>query len=377
MEQSESQLRLRGLELFDFKCFERLRLDFDRGTELGGYWTCIAGINGAGKSSILQAVALLGLGPYYAAELGRQRLARLVRRRGAEIGGEFEIRAQALIGEEERDLSFRNGGEGLVGRHLLLGYGPSRTFANRASEGLVSLSLECGRVYSLFESLTPLVSQQQFMQRNGDIPDGFRRLFPAAIGAVLEEDLEFGAGTEELSFSRDGAVVGVEELPDGYRSTVAWVADLIWNWTKMRPETERPEEVQGLVLIDEIDLHLHPQLQRMLVPRLRRVFPRVQWIVTTHSPLVLSCFDKDEIVLLDRDREEGFEPVLQQVFGLGVNQIMERLMGARASGGPLQFMLEEAEENPEARQRVTMLMSGEEPVLSPSEIGAMMRKLKK
>ncbi len=52
-------------------------------------------------------------------------------------------------------------------------------------------------------------------------------------------------------------------------------------------------------------------------------------------------------------------------------------MGARASGGPLQFMLEEAEENPEARQRVTMLMSGEEPVLSPSEIGAMMRKLKK
>lgn len=191
---------------------------------------------------------------------------------------------------------------------------------------------------------------------------------------MLEEELALEEG---LNFTQDGAVVGVEELPDGYRSTVAWLADLVWNWTKMWPEGGSASEIEALVLIDEIDLHLHPQLQRTLAPRLRKVFPGVQWIVTTHSPLVLSCFDKNEIILLDRDREGGVERLDHQVFGLPVNQVMERLMGARASGAALEDMLAEAEADRGQRGRVVSLLSQQEPILSPVEIGERLRRLKK
>jgi len=377
--QLASRFRVKSIELNHFKCFENLRLDFDRGTELGGNWTCIAGINGAGKSSILQAIALLGLGDYFSVELGRTRLFGFTWRQGMEPVGSFALRADVETGGSRQELQFYSDGgwsrnKGIAEKYLILGYGPSRTFARQANEGLANLSLECARVYSLFETLTPLVSQQQFMQRGGEAPAGFERLFSEVIRGVLKEELALGEG---LNFTQDGAVVGAEELPDGYRSTVAWLADLVWNWTKMRPEGGSASEIEALVLIDEIDPHLHPQLQRTLVPRLRKVFPGVQWIVTTHSPLVLSCFDKNEIILLDRDREGGVERLEHQVFGLPVNQVMERLMGARASGAALEDMLAEAEADRGQRGRVVSLLSQQEPILSPVEIGERLRRLKK
>lgn len=64
-----------------------------------------------------------------------------------------------------------------------------------------------------------------------------------------------------------------------------------------------PSEMSGLVLIDEIDLHLHPSWQAELVPKLKKVFPRMQFVVTTRSPLVLPGFAKDEIVRLGRNRD--------------------------------------------------------------------------
>jgi hypothetical protein len=75
-----------------------------------------------------------------------------------------------------------------------------------------------------------------------------------------------------------------------------------------------PMKLSGLVLLDEVDLHLHPTWQRRVVPVLKRMFPRLQFVVTTHSPLVLAGFERDEIISLRMEDgyvvqdEAGIEP---------------------------------------------------------------------
>src|SRR5262249_3545187 len=92
-------------------------------------------------------------------------------------------------------------------------------------------------------------------------------------------------------------------LSHGYQGLISWVADLIG---QVFLEAERPvdlNEMGGLVLIDEIDLHLHPTWQAELVPKLKKIFPRIQFVVTTHSPMVLSGFAEEEILRLEHNRE--------------------------------------------------------------------------
>lgn len=103
-------------------------------------------------------------------------------------------------------------------------------------------------------------------------------------------------------------------LSHGYQSTIAWIADLVGHilWEAKPDDDMAPDEMEGLVLIDEIDLHLHPSWQRMLIPALKQTFPRLQFVVTTHSPLTLVGLrpDQDEIVRLDIDPSSGDVRVL-------------------------------------------------------------------
>jgi hypothetical protein len=94
-------------------------------------------------------------------------------------------------------------------------------------------------------------------------------------------------------------------LSHGYQSTVAWIADLIGH-VLLESKTElETTEMEGLVLIDEIDLYLHPAWQARFIPALRRVFPRMQFVATTHSPVVLSALAPHEIVRLAVDAGSG------------------------------------------------------------------------
>lgn len=90
-------------------------------------------------------------------------------------------------------------------------------------------------------------------------------------------------------------------LSSGYQSTFAWLADLLGQGFVDAGGPIDAATLAGVVLLDELDLHLHPSWQRRIVPILRAAFPRLQFIVTTHSPLVLASFEEHEIVRL------GFE----------------------------------------------------------------------
>ncbi len=120
-------------------------------------------------------------------------------------------------------------------------------------------------------------------------------------------------------------------LSQGYQSTIAWIADIVGWFYFERQDPVPLAEMEGLVLIDEIDLHLHPKWQETLIPILKLVFPRLQFVVTTHSPMVLTGLKPEEIVILNQDEAGNVVPVqLTEVPALLTgSQIHDRYFGVR------------------------------------------------
>lgn len=90
----------------------------------------------------------------------------------------------------------------------------------------------------------------------------------------------------------------LDQLSSGYRVMLALVMDLARRMADLNPELYNPLETPGVVLIDEIDLHLHPRWQQLVVPSLLSTFPAVQFIISTHSPQVLTTLNEDNIIRL-------------------------------------------------------------------------------
>lgn len=90
----------------------------------------------------------------------------------------------------------------------------------------------------------------------------------------------------------------LDQLSSGYRVMLALVMDLARRMADLNPDLPNPLETPGVVLIDEIDLHLHPRWQQLVVPSLLSTFPAVQFVISTHSPQVLTTINEDNIIRL-------------------------------------------------------------------------------
>lgn len=97
-------------------------------------------------------------------------------------------------------------------------------------------------------------------------------------------------------------------LSQGYQAMVAWVADVVGQIILEAKEPIDGNEMEGLVLLDELDLHLHPMWQVTLIHALKRVFPRIQFVATTHSPMVLPYLRQEEVFILEEDAEGSVRP---------------------------------------------------------------------
>ena len=123
----------------------------------------------------------------------------------------------------------------------------------------------------------------------------------------------------------DGHVAPWSELSDGYHVFIALVADIARRAVMLNQfdGAEAPARVEGTVLIDELDLHLHPRWQRVVLAGLRRAFPRLQLIVTTHSPQILSSAANRQVRRLFKGKLQEY-PVL--VEGRDTNAILREHM---------------------------------------------------
>ena len=113
---------------------------------------------------------------------------------------------------------------------------------------------------------------------------------------------------DELVYKEDQAEMPISKLSAGYQSLLWMVMDLAYRVCMLNPELEGKEQIAGIVLIDEIDLHLHPKWQWNVIDALRKTFVGVQFIIATHSPIVISSSKEANLILLDDAREVNYLP---------------------------------------------------------------------
>ena len=131
-----------------------------------------------------------------------------------------------------------------------------------------------------------------------------------------------------IEFQTDYGWIRLKDLGYGYQATLAWVMDLAKRMFDRYPTSKNPLAEPAVVLVDEIDLHLHPEWQRKIISYLSNIFKNTQFIVTAHSPLVVQSAENVNLVMLEKD---GDHINIRQQFGSfkgwTVDEILTELMG--------------------------------------------------
>lgn len=174
-----------------------------------------------------------------------------------------------------------------------------------------------------------VIRQQLASLQQGRDTAGLQLLQQAARGAIencsrFYFDME---GSKVIVEFSDGESTLFENLSDGQRTLLGLFCDLARRISILNPHLEGRalNETPGVVLIDELDLHLHPKWQRRIIQDLRRTFPNVQFICTTHSPQLIGQARPDEIIQLDGSRTAAHPG---QSLGMDSNWILRHIMGS-------------------------------------------------
>lgn len=372
---------INALTIENFRCFDELDIDFHPSL------TVLVGVNGAGKTSILDAIAVMlstvlrefdgptrGFSLADAREVPRDldsksAVARMERvfpvsasvqgtlagktytwsrtRQKASGRTSWADRATA-IGRDMAGLwssSDDLGGNGPKLPVIAL-YGVERLIGVRRDAGAIARS-RSGAYDSALDGKSDLSRLSKFIKaltfadfvadRRGEEAEAARnqlRAITLACNSILEGtgwgNPEWSPVPEELTLRHDEAgTLPLSFLSSGIRIAAGLAIDLVSRMARANPGVGAEDllrSVPGIVLIDEVDLHLHPRWQQQILSALRKVFPRVQFIVTTHSPQVLSTVDAESIRIVDSTqvRRVGFAA------GLRSDIVLERILGTPA-----------------------------------------------
>lgn len=350
-----------SLTVENVRCFgPKQTLDLSDGRGRPAQWTIILGNNGVGKTTLLQSSVAMtpsfeggfgdgsryALTPFLVWESflryrgGRESLSisatfmtstKLTEKNGgaaaeSSLTGNMRLWSTSLQPSDE------------LGKFPCFGYGASR----RMGETSLSEKGEDDPFASLFFEDVALINAEEWLlqadyaaraasdattrrlarKRRDDIKEVLIRLLPDV------EDIRFGELTEaklkpRVEVKTPYGWVSIKDLSLGYKTLVAWMVDFASRMFDRYPESADPLAEPAVVLVDEIDLHLHPKWQRELVGFLSELFPNTQFVATTHSPLVVQAATRANLVVL---RREGDHVVIDNevasVEGWRVDQIL-------------------------------------------------------
>lgn len=134
-----------------------------------------------------------------------------------------------------------------------------------------------------------------------------------------------------MEVEKGGKILTVNQLSDGEKCLIALVGDLSRRMAIANILRQNPLEGNGIVLIDEVDLHLHPRWQRTVISKLAEVFPNCQFVISTHSPHVINHVHPENLFLLDQTVDGIVATHPLKSYGNNVDRILEDLMGLQTT----------------------------------------------
>ncbi len=323
---------LKDIELINFKCHTHLKIDFSTKDKNHPTrkTTFLLGENGTGKSAVLKAIALVTAGSNALTDvIGNpdswvqnnkkfcQVKANIITAEGEERHIEIKIKRGSHIREilndnretlEKLDMAIKNADR----NYFILAYGASRRL-NRSDTKISNKdsffrSPRSHGIQSLFNPDATLVSLANWAM-DIDYSSSGKNLgiVKTALNQFLVEDVKFkkiDRRKGQMLFSTPDGEIPLEQLSDGYQNVTAWVGDLMYNITNSFHNYKYPLKARGVLIVDEIDLHLHPKWQRRLHDFLENKLPNFQVIVTTHSPLTAQQAKENELYALRRTVKE-------------------------------------------------------------------------
>lgn len=367
-------MRIKRFTLVNFRGIAEMTLDFTETT------TAIVGVNGVGKSSVLDALAI-GLSNLAARVAGRAAKSRAMSPDDISLGAEYARLDMTVQLGDRPEIEWRIVLNRKAGDHPA----ERRSDFSQLREVTQNLAIEAG-IFDAFgvdataPAAFPLAVYYDVHRAVLDVPLRVRERLKNAIvegyedalghgGADFkrffiwfrnQEDLEnekardiaayrdpeltavreavkvFTGFTDlrirrkpslRMTLCKDSKEFNVAQLSDGEKCLLAMVGDLARRLTLLNRNVNEPLRGAGVVLIDELDLHLHPAWQRTVVANLQNTFPRCQFIISTHSPQILGELPASAIMLLKNGRYIGHP---ERALGLNSGEVLEEFMGGQA-----------------------------------------------
>lgn len=379
-------MKIEKIELKNFKAFS------DTAIPLNGKSSVFFGINGMGKSSLLRSINLL-----YANIINQTVNRKELRQKynielddirhgtsETEIKGTFVLDDTSLI-EYNRKMARKDGKrtfnkEGLDkivesiqkfyfsdekqgNIPLFVNYGTNRLVLDiplrikthhefdvySAYDKAIENKVDFRTFFEWFRNQEDAENAEKVQKKNLEYEDKHLKAVRKAIFAMLPEFKNLHVARKPrlaMAVEKNGISFNVSQLSDGEKCALAVLGDIARRMTIANPELPNPLEGSGVVLIDEIELHMHPSWQRKILVVLKETFPNIQFIITTHSPQVLGEVDESYNVfaLHPSEKNEIVINKVGQMNGFDSNYILEEFMDTKSINPKFQKMLDEANE---------------------------------
>lgn len=356
---------LKKLKLRNFRGLDDVSLSFIDTNGKPRLQTLLLGENGMGKSTILKAIALIGAGSNSLSELiGNPDEWISFGEKSCEINAIFVTKD--IKSPKEREISLKiNRGDSIKDilvnntesldeidralsyadrNYFILGYGASRRLNKNQSfnqSGSFYNNDRSANVATLFNSdanLYPLSAwvMELDYRSEGDALERIKEALNEFLVNVRFDSIDKQQKT--LLFSNGKDLVPIHLLSDGYQNVSGWIGDMLYRVFNTFGDRQNPLLTNGILLIDEIDLHLHPTWQRKLLGYLKAKLPNFQIIASTHSPLTAQQAGEGELIVLSRNPNNQIEAqlfegtpnkmllhqvLLSPIFGVGSDESYE------------------------------------------------------
>lgn len=375
-------MKISNIKIENFRCFQNLSVKFDPQMNV------IAGNNGAGKSSVLDAVSigigsfLLGIEEVSAPSISKTDTRFVSYEVGSVIDRQpqlpVKIECEGIIDENEftwsrqlntvsgrttygdavsiKDIAFfkQNSirkGDNKTQLPIIAYYGTGRLWARKNVKNNVIEKNLNNRLSGYIDCLSSVSNEKlmikwfqkmtmQELQAGEKIPEltavetAVAQCYQGSGIIVDNVKVRFNIKSNELEITyndKDGIKQKhpFHELSDGFKNTLSLVADIAYRMAVLNPQflSDVLRKTTGVIIIDEIDQHLHPKWQKNILNNLMTIFPKVQFIVTTHSASVISSAKKNQLIVLDDGMTYYFN---DEIYGKDVNSVLSEIMGVNA-----------------------------------------------